>query len=331
MLNSNKVIHTLGEIFTNPKTLTKKWLSELSQKFHFLLSFWQPAYSYGQTLTLQVQHNWQQQQSSPNLERSHVCQASQLTHSALQTKTKRAQLRTEVGSNKSGAVAKGYQKLSNLTDSLRLEGFKIRLFNGLYTFWDNKRLRWGLLILLLFAPASKFLYMLFPMDGFGPYLLDLGPIHIVNTIEGLEKGWYFNTIAMYIWSVGELLAPVLSIFGIFFLFPKKYYPSYLVGVPFGYYLSMLIHRMFFVTDYTSFHGGATTTMTMSFLLLGVVFFMVSDKVLFRQNHGKRASEARIIGLINMPGMEWTDKEEIIRKEVAEAMKVDNELFIRETA
>ena len=140
MLNSNKVILTLGEIFTNLKTLTKKWLSELLQKFHFLLSYWQPAYSYGQTLTQQVQHNWQMQQSSQNLKRSHVCQASQLTHSALQTKTKQTQLRSEIGTKKSGAVVKGYQKLSNLTDSLRLEGFKIRLFNGLYTFWDNKRL-----------------------------------------------------------------------------------------------------------------------------------------------------------------------------------------------
>ena len=326
MLNSNKVILTLGEIFTNLKTLTKKWLSELLQKFHFLLSYWQPAYSYGQTLTQQAQHNWQMQQSSPKLERSHVCQASQLTQPVCTTKTERLS-----SSSNATSVSSTYKKLNSLTESLRLEGFKIRLFNGLYTFWDNKRLRWGLLVLLLFAPATKFLYLLFPMDGFGPYLINMGPIQVLNTIEGVENGWYFATIGMYIWSVGELLAPVFSIFGIFLLFPKKYYPSYLVGVPFGYYLSMLFHRMFFVTDYTSFHGGATTTMTMSFLLLGVVFFMVSDKVLFKQNHGKRASEARIIGLINMPGMEWTDKEEIIRREVAEAMKVDNELFIRETA
>lgn len=326
MLNSKKLILTLGEIFRQPKTLTKKWLSELSQKFHFLLSYWLPAYSYGQTLTVQTQHNWQMQQSSPNLQPTHVYQAHQLSQPVCTTKTERLKRRSNATS-----VSSTYKKLNSLTESLRLEGFKIRLFNGLYTFWDNKRLRWGLLILLLFAPASKFLYLLFPMEGFGPYLLNMGPVQIINTIEGTENGWYWTVIAMYMWSVGELLAPVLSIFGIFLLFPKKYYPSYLVGVPFGYYLSMLVHRMFFVTDYNSFHSGATTTMTLTFLLLGIVFFMVSDKVLFRQNHGKRASEARIIGLINMPGMEWTDKEEIIRKEVADAMKVDNELFIRETA
>ena len=154
----------------------------------------------------------------------------------------------------------------------------------------------------------------------------------MNTIEGLEGGWYWGLIRMYVYSNGELLAPTISIFGLFLLFPKKYYPSYLAGVPFGYYLSMMVHRMFFVnSNETLFNNGFTGATLVMFLLLGVVFFMVSDKVMFKQNHRKRAAEARIIGLVNMPGMSWNDKEEIIRKEVAEVMKVDNELFIKESA
>ena len=94
---------------------------------------------------------------------------------------------------------------------------------------------------------------------------------------------------------------------------------------------MLVHRMFFVQTNEEWFGGFTNTMTLTFLLLGVVFFMISDKVMFKQNHQKRAAEARIIGLVNMPGMSWDDKEEIIRKEVKEVMKVDNELFIKESA
>ncbi len=187
-----------------------------------------------------------------------------------------------------------------------------------------------MLFLLIIAPVSKFFYLLFPSGGIGPYIINLGPLQILNSIEGLHS-WYYVTFYYYFFSIGELIAPLFSIFGIFLLFPKKYYPSYLVGVPFGYYLSMLIHRMFFVVDQDSFHGGFTSTMTFTFLLLGVVFFMVSDKVLFKENHRKRASEARIIGLINMPGMSWDEKEHIIKKEVAEVMKVDNELFIKETA
>jgi hypothetical protein len=316
LLNIIVSFNTLGVNIFKTKTLTK-WLSELSQKFHFLPSYWQPAYFYGQTSTQQTRLKSQQ-----ILRKTHYAfQEVSTTQIVSERETNKTSLNLQV---KTG-------RLHGLTESLKIEGFKLRLFNGLFTFWDNKRLRWGMLLLMLIAPLSKYFYLLLPEAGFGKYLVNVGPLQILNTVEGLENGWYFAYYSQYFWSIGELLAPVISIFGIFLLFPKKYYPAYLVGVPFGYYFSLLIHRMFFVTDYVSFHGGATTTMTMTFLLLGVVFFMVSDKVLFRQNHRKRASEARIIGLINMPGMGWNDKEEIIRKEVAEVMKVDNELFIKESA
>ena len=222
-------------------------------------------------------------------------------------------------------------RFPRLSEIINIDEIKLRVYSGLYAFWDNKRLRWGMVLLMILAPLSKFFYLLLPEAGMGEYLINFGPLQILNTVEGLENGWYFTSFYMYFFSIGELMAPVLSIFGIFFLFPKKYYPAYLVGVPFGYYFSMLIHRMFYVTDYESFHSGATTTMTLAFLLSGVVFFIVSDKVLFRQNHKKRAAQARIIGLINMPGMKWNEKEEIIRQEVADAMKVDNEKNNKESA
>ena len=318
--------NTLGINNFSSKTLAK-WLSELLQKFHFLPLYLQPAYSYGQTL-ISPTHLKSQTLKSQALRETYYASQAQVNGLDVKQKKQRNNVIQNTTSVEESTTRRG---LNGLTELLKFEGLKLRLFNGLFTFWDNKRLRWGMLLLMLIAPLSKFFYMVLPEAGFGDYLLNLGPLQIINTVEGLDNGWYFLYFRDYFWSIGELLAPVLSIFGIFLLFPKKYYPAYLVGVPFGYYLSMLIHRMFFVADFEGFHGGATTTMTMSFLLLGVVFFMVSDKILFRHNHKKRASEARIIGLINMPGMEWEDKEEIIRKEVAEVMKVDNELFIKESA
>ena len=311
---------TLGENLFKTKTLTK-WLSELSQKFHFLLSSWQPAYSYGQTQTSQ-QALLNIQSLSSSQPKSSVSLAPQLGQNALKKKLKKR--------SKQFAYESSVSRLKGLAESINIEAIKVRLFNGLYTFWDNKRLRWGMLFLLIIAPASKFAFLLFPEAGFGEYLINLGPVQIINTIEGIDN-WYYVFFYHYFFSIGELLAPVLSIFGIFLLFPKKYYPSYLIGVPFGYYLSMLVHRMFFVSSNVDFISGFTNTMTVSFLIMGIVFFIVSDKVLFKQNHQKRAAEARIIGLVNMPGMSWGDKEEIIRKEVKEVMKVDNELFIKESA
>ena len=317
---------TLGENLIS-KTLTQ-CLNELSHAFHFLRSFWQPAYSYGLTSTRQTLLFNSLSQSQLN---SHAYQDLQPTQTASLKRKTTTQNQENSLLSKVDLAKAASSRLVNLKETFNFERFIIRLFNGLYTFWENKRLRWGMFFLLIFAPASKFFYLIFPEAGFGEYLVNAGPIKILNTIEMIEGGWYWTTFRMYFFSIGELLGPVFSIVGIFFLFPKKYYPSYLIGVPFGYYMSMLMHRMFFVTDYQSFHVGATSTMTFTFLVLGVVFFAVSDKVLFRKNHVKRASEARIIGLINMPGMEWHDKEELIKKEVAEVMKVDNELFIKESA
>ena len=203
--------------------------------------------------------------------------------------------------------------------------FLLKLNSTLYTLWDNKRLRWGMIILMIIAPLAKYFYLTLPVGGFGEYLINFGPIQIANTLEGYDTGWFFIYYREYFWTIGELLTPLLSMYGIFLLFPEKYYPSYLVGVPFGYYLSLLIHRMFFVTDNDNFlNGGATVSMTIAFIVLGVVFFIVSDKVITQRTQKRQATEARILGLINMPGMNWQDKESYIRKEVVDALKNEND-------
>jgi hypothetical protein len=223
---------------------------------------------------------------------------------------------------------------STFIDLRAVDDFRIRLFNGLYTFWENKRLRWGLITLLIIAPLSKFFYLLMPIEGFGENFIEIGSFSIPNmieridTFEQLEDDWYFINLYYYFFSLGELMAPLISVFGIFLLFPRGYTPSYLVGVPFGYYLSMLVHRVT-VSSEEAFHEGVGMTVMLTFLFLGIVIFMVSDKVLFKQHHRKRASEARIIGLINMPGMSWEDKELIIKKEAADALRTNNELFIKD--
>jgi hypothetical protein len=216
---------TLGVNIFKPKTLIK-WLSELSQKFHFLLSYWQPAYSYGQTLTPHTHLSLQESQIR-------MFNAFQVPLHG-QTVQKRKKPTSLVSTQKSKRV------LSSFIDSISVEKYRIRLFNGLYTFWENKRLRWGMLLLLLIAPLAKFFYLVLPVDGFGNYLVNFGPVSIINFIE--TESWYYINLHYYFFSIGELLTPAISTLGIFLLFPKKYYPSYLVGVPFGYFLMFLTHR-----------------------------------------------------------------------------------------
>lgn len=220
---------------------------------------------------------------------------------------------------------------SGLPEAFKFEVLKGRLKNGLHIFWKNKRLRWGMITLLVIAPLAKFLYLLFPAQGFGEYLINIGPFNVLNTIEGEANGWYWAYIYQYVFSNGELLAPTISIFGLFLLFPEKYPPAYLAGVPFGYYLSMLIHRMFFVDSNEIFLDGFSVSITVSYLLLGIVFFIVSSKMLSRNENKKQAIVARIVGLIKLKGMAWRDKETILIKEVDIMINTDNELFVKKPA
>lgn len=106
-------------------------------------------------------------------------------------------------------------------EALKFEVLKGRLQSGLYIFWKNKRMRWGMITLLVFAPMVKFVYLLLPELGFGEYFINIGSIQIANTLEGKENGWFWAYIYQYVFSNGELLAPTISIFGLFSCFLKN--------------------------------------------------------------------------------------------------------------
>ena len=216
-------------------------------------------------------------------------------------------------------------------EALKFDVLRGRLQSGLHIFWKNKRLRWGMISLLVFAPMAKFVYLLLPEAGFGEYLINVGSIQIPNTLEGEKYDWYWGYIQQYVFSNGELLAPTISIFGLFLLFPKKYPPAYLAGLPFGYYLSMLIHRMFFVDSNENFLDGFSITITIAYLLLGIAFFIVSSKLLSRKENIKQAIVARIAGVIKLDGVSWEDKESILNKEVDMMIDTENELFTKKSA
>ena len=218
----------------------------------------------------------------------------------------------------------------HLSNELNIGRMKFAGF--LYSMWANKRLRWRLLLLLIIATSSTLLYVLFLIAGLvesliTTILITLPPLLESKYIAETGEGWYFEELYFWFWACGELWAPLIAIFGIFLLFPKNYYPSYLVGIPFGYFLSSLVHRMF-VTSNQEYHGGIGSSVVAMWVVLGVIIFVISDKILFKKNHVIRATEARMAGLINMPGMDWKDKEEMLKNEASDWVKHENELYTR---
>lgn len=84
-------------------------------------------------------------------------------------------------------------RLRRVPDILRIEVIKERLHNDLNILWENKRLKWGMITLLVLAPLAKFSYLFFPELGFGEYFIDIGSIQIPNTLEGENYNWYWGT------------------------------------------------------------------------------------------------------------------------------------------
>ena len=220
------------------------------------------------------------------------------------------------------AQTKSKRSLQNL-DRLRLQ-----ILSTLYLFWSNRRLRLGIILLLIVAPATKFIYLAFPKSGFGEFLINSSWITVTNFLE--PEGWFYINLYYFFFGVGELAAPMVTVLGIFFLFPKGYYPSYLSGIPFGYYMSLLVQRI--VANSTeAFHNTLPYSIMALFLVFGVIILAISDKVLFNSHHRERSVDARIIGLINMPGMTWKEKEPLLKEEAKKATQNGNEWFDKEAS
>ena len=216
--------------------------------------------------------------------------------------------------------------------NLRLRYIKLISLLGkeLKPYATSKRYRWGIILLLVIAPIAKHVYLLFPEEGFGDYIINNTFFQLLNTLENPENDWFYESFRSYFWIIGELLAPLILISGMFLLFPKNYYPAYLAIVPFGYYLTLFFQRTFFLEENNDFRDGFTISVTLAYMLFGIIFFVISDKIIIDRNSKRHAAEARIKGVINMPGVKWSEKEELIRKEVTFA-NTDRDNHMKKTA
>jgi len=311
----NMVFFGSVDLKTNPKTsCQEKYLRK--SRFQQLYSF--VVYSCGQVLQASSLSKYQLSYSTTNHSHSEnylVIQESKGGQSAKQSpseETKSTYQKVLIASVKlSRAIASRFTTLRERANLV------------LYYFWENKRLRYGIIFLMILGPFMKYMYMFFPEDGFGDYLIYTTYFQVPNFIE--YEGWYWYSVYVLLSVTGNTLSIMVTMIGVFFLFPRNYYPSYLVGVPFGYFLGTLVMQLFATSNESLMQNVGPTTIILS-IAVAIVGFAVTDHLLFKDNHRKRASEARLVGLINMPGMTWDDKEDLLKKEAKRMMKEDNELF-----
>ena len=150
----------------------------------------------------------------------------------------------------------------------------------------NKRAIAGIIFLVVLAPASKYMYLLFPQEGFGEFLIRSKLVTIPNFIEGND--WFYLHIYWWLYAVGDTLAPILTLLGIFFLFPRKYSLSYLIGIPLGFMMALFFNHATASSNY-DLHNLTFISVAIG-ILCSVAGLVVLDKFLFKNVSDLKASE-----------------------------------------
>ncbi len=319
--------HPMLEVkFCSTKTLTKKWQNKFLLAFGFLYWYWLQVCSYGLMWTQPVQARWLRW---IRIWRTWMVYVYREWKPILSVFVKNT---ASVNSNLRGYITRDRLSLFSSRKeiknrlSARLANARERMTSGFFTFWQNKRLRWAFYLLLLVSPAIKFFYLLVPKPDDHVFFLSTlfaSPNAFFSAHFDIEV-WV--NLRSYLFLNGELLAPAVALFGMFLLFPKRYYPAYLLGVPFGYYLSVSVYRLFFISSADEFFTSFGWPVTLLFLLVGIFILMLADRLLFRSQDAQRARQARIIGIINTPGVDWRSKEKPIKEEVEKLLRSNNELY-----
>jgi len=176
----------------------------------------------------------------------------------------------------------------------------------------NSRLYCGLILLLVVAPLTNCLYLLFDSSiGF-----PLSEEVIVGYKAGLpvEGSWYYVNWHYFLSGIGPHLFSITSLVGIFLMFPVRNVSSYSIAIPLGFEVGKVIWLSTVMSD-----AEFNQIVPSSFLLLGaLISFVVMLSARFwmdRKFHKYDGICARILGLINAPGIDPSMRSKYIDQEL----------------
>lgn len=161
---------------------------------------------------------------------------------------------------------------------------------------SNNRYTAGIVFLLIIAPLSSVFYYLF------------------NPAVFIEN-WYY-TAPYYLWYT---LSPYLMLgfasVGIFLLFPQKCKTSYLATVwPLGYAIAKITYLSLFVTTNEQFHAAAPWFLLLTGVLIAISLLLTTNYLLYRKYHLKHGTIARIMGIIQAPGIDADTKMKLLENQ-----------------
>jgi len=213
---------------------------------------------------------------------------------------------------------------------LKVDESLMRIKSGIQSIWKNRRLRLAVLLMLVVGPLINYGYLLFPTYGFGKYLIDIGPIKVLNNIELTD--WYWETVWVFLWKLGTPLSLAVYCFGAFFLFPRKYIPAYFLAFPIGYYLSTFIFHLFVVQTDSQYLNGGLAPIPMALIILGSLIGLIAiDYFFFKSDIELETRQSTLVEILKHPENEWEEKQGTIARQASDSVNRKNELFSRRTA
>jgi hypothetical protein len=168
------------------------------------------------------------------------------------------------------------------------------------TFKVNNRLYAGLFLLLVVAPFTSCIYTFFDSSVGFPISPDI--LRAVREGNPPEGFWYYVNWYYFFISICPHLFTVTSLVGIFLLFPVRHVPSYGIAAPLGYEVSKIIW-LSTVESNAEFNQLVPLSILLSGVLLTVIVMLSARFWMDRKFHKYDGIMARIIGLIDAPGID----------------------------
>lgn len=166
---------------------------------------------------------------------------------------------------------------------------------GLRVATSNYRLYVGVWLIAVVSPLASVSYQLFDRTVF-------------------EATEYYGNAYYYLFAIGPHISLLISLTGLFYLFPQFSKRKFFLAIPATYHLSKIIW-LSMVDNNADFHRMLPLSIVLLGLTASLVWFCTADYLMGLQFHKQDGIMARIEGVLNSPGIDDHTKVEIARGQV----------------
>jgi hypothetical protein len=169
---------------------------------------------------------------------------------------------------------------------------------------NNRRLYVGLWLLLVAAPLCSVAENLFDRN--------------VACVDG----WYYCNTFYFVFAISRHASLLLTLTGVFFLFSDKSLRKFFLIVPSTYHAAKLCWLILWVESNEQFHRILPLSFVLLGLLAAMAWYFAFDALLSLHFHKREGTIARIIGIMNAPGISAEVKERMAKDQIKQLERAE---------